>query len=180
MNWRNACFAALFAIPLLVLLASGFGHDPHAVPSMLENKPAPAFALKALNGDTVALASLRGRPVVLNFWATWCYPCQAEHELLQRAAREFGDKVHFIGIIYQDDSERMRAHLQARANNYPQLEDPASVTAIDYGVGGVPETFILDAAGQVVHKQSGVLTADILYRTLDALLRPHPSPQAAP
>lgn len=170
MNWRRAFIAALVAVPLLVVLALGFGHDPHAVPSMFEHKPAPAFSLRTLEGKTVRLDSLRGAPVVLNFWATWCYPCQAEHALLQRAAAQYGDKVHFIGLIYQDDAERMRQHLAGRANVYPQLEDPGSVTAIDYGVGGVPETFIIDAQGVIVHKQSGVLSPGILFGTLDKLL----------
>jgi cytochrome c biogenesis protein CcmG/thiol:disulfide interchange protein DsbE len=170
-NWRRACVAALLAVPLLVLLATGFGHDPHAVPSMLEHTPAPPFALNALSGDTVRLEALRGRPVVLNFWATWCYPCQAEHDLLQSAARQYGEKVRFLGIVYQDESDRVRDNLRQRANLYPQLMDPGSVTAIDYGVGGVPETFILDAAGRIVHKQSGVLTSDVLFGTLDRLLQ---------
>lgn len=170
MNWRRACLAALVAVPLLVVLAMGFGHDPHAVPSMFEYKPAPSFALRALSGEQVELSSLRGKPVVMNFWATWCYPCQAEHDMLQTAAAQYGDKVHFLGIIYQDDSERMRQHLANRSNRYPQLEDPGSVTAIDYGVGGVPETFIIDASGIIVHKQSGVLTPGVLFGTLDKLL----------
>lgn len=170
MNWRRACLAVLVAAPLLVVLALGFGHDPHAVPSMFEHRPAPDFALRALDGNVTRLEALRGKPVVLNFWATWCFPCQAEHTLLQQAAAHYGDRVQFLGLIYQDDAERMRKHLAGRSNLYPQLEDPGSVTAIDYGVGGVPETFIIDAAGLVAYKQSGVLTPGLLFGTLDRLL----------
>jgi cytochrome c biogenesis protein CcmG/thiol:disulfide interchange protein DsbE len=170
MNWKNGMVAALVVLPLLVVLAMSFGHDPHAVPSVLEGKPAPHFALADLADQPFTSEGLQGKPAVLNFWATWCYPCQAEHGLLQDAARHYGDRVQFLGVIYQDTAEAVRKYLATHANAYPQLMDPNSRTAIDFGVAGVPESFILNARGDIVHKQAGVLTLEVLRGTLDALL----------
>jgi cytochrome c biogenesis protein CcmG/thiol:disulfide interchange protein DsbE len=170
MNWKNGIVAAMVVLPLLVVLALSFGNDPHAVPSMLEGKPAPHFALRDLADKPVTTESLLGKPAVLNFWATWCYPCQAEHGLLQEAAEHYADKVRFVGIIYQDGADEVRKYLANRSNVFPQLMDPNSRTAIDFGIAGVPESFILNAKGEIVHKQAGVLTADVLRDTLDALL----------
>lgn len=170
MNWQKAVLAAAVVLPLLVILGLGFKHDPHAVPSMLEGKPAPDFSLRAFEGPTLELAALKGKPVVLNFWATWCYPCQAEHALLQEAAAHYGSRVQFIGVIYQDSEPEVRKYLRNRESHYPQVFDPQSRTAIDFGVAGVPESFIIDAAGMIVHKEAGVLNAALLRKTLDALV----------
>lgn len=172
MNWSRGLMAALFAVPLIALLAFGFGHDPHAVPSVLQGRTAPDFVLQDLQGASVSLQQFKGQPVVINFWSTWCVPCQTEHPLLREAAKHYAGKVSFLGIIYQDDPERVRQKLQTQALGYPQLLDPGSQTAIDYGVAGVPESFIVDAKGQIVHKQSGIFTATELAQRLDRVLQP--------
>jgi cytochrome c biogenesis protein CcmG/thiol:disulfide interchange protein DsbE len=144
-------------VPLVVLFAVSFGNDPHAVPSVLEGKEAPTFRLADLDGDTWDLAQLHGRPVVLNFWSTWCLPCKQEHALLQAAAQANPD-VQFLGVIYSDEPDKARRYLAAEGTTYDHLVDPDGHVAIDYGVAGVPETFFVDPTGRIVHKQVGPLT----------------------
>lgn len=155
-------------VPLVALLASGFGNDPHAVPSVLEGKPAPDFSLVTLEGEPVSLTSLRGRPVVLNFWSTWCQPCRLEHPALQRAARAWPD-VAFLGVVYNDEPDKAARYLAQEGSAYPSLVDPAGRTAIAYGVAGVPETFIIAPDGTIARKHVGPLTPAVLQQDLAPL-----------
>jgi cytochrome c biogenesis protein CcmG/thiol:disulfide interchange protein DsbE len=145
-------------VPLIVLLVIGLGRDPHQVRSPLIGRPAPAFTLRpAGGGEPIALEALRGRPVVLNFWATWCVPCFEEHGVLTRTARALGSQVQFLGVIYEDQEEAVQAFLERRGSSYPSLMDEDGKTAIAYGVYGVPETYFIDANGRVVDKFVGPL-----------------------
>jgi cytochrome c biogenesis protein CcmG/thiol:disulfide interchange protein DsbE len=170
MNWRLAVIVTLVVAPLIWVLAAGFGHDPHAVPFVLENRPAPAFSLTTLDGKTVSLASLRGKPVLVNFWSSWCEPCKAEHEALQSSARTYADRVQFLGIVYEDSPQNAEQYLKARGNTFPQLLDPDTHTAIDFGVAGVPESFFIDKGGIIRRKVAGELTYPEISHTLDTLL----------
>lgn len=170
MPWRSVLATALAVGPLLVALALAFGHDPHAVPSVLEGKAAPLFTLPSLGGEPVSLEALRGRPVVVNFWSTWCLPCRSEHPLLQEAATTYAGRAHFLGIVYQDAPEAARAYLQQAGSVYPQLLDANALVSIDFGVAGVPESFILDAQGNIAYKSAGILSPAVLARELDRLM----------
>lgn len=170
MNWRRALLLGALVFPGLWALYSGFGRDPHAVPSMLEGKAAPSFQLVDLEGRVVELAALRGRPVLLNFWATWCYPCQAEHALLQATARAHAPELAVFGIIYQDDENAMRRYLAQHPSTYRHLVDPNSAVAIDYGVAGVPESFFIDRAGTVAYKHAGALHPAVMNQALARIL----------
>ena len=142
-------------LPLLAILVSNLGRDPHAVRSPLIGRPAPSFSLTPVGGGPpVSLESLRGRPVVINFWATWCVPCFQEHPALQGAARAMGSDVQFLGVVYEDDEARVRSFLAERGQAYPSLLDDGARTAIAYGVAGVPETYFIDAAGRISAKYS--------------------------
>lgn len=174
MKWRNVIVVVLLVLPIVGILALGFGRDPHAVPFALRGKPAPEFELRTLDGKAVKLSELRGKPVVLNFWSTWCEPCKAEHELLQSAAQFYGDSVRFLGVVYQDQEPVVRAYLQGRSNLYPQLFDPTTSVAIDFGVAGVPESFLVDAQGVVREKQAGVVNGKVLRDWLDPLVEKRP------
>jgi len=157
----------VIALALVGILAAGLGKDPQAIVSPLIGKPAPGFALKAVGtGETIDLSQFRGKPVVLNFWATWCRPCWDEHPVLTENAQLMGSRVQFVGVVFQDDEKKITDFLQQRGWAYPTLVDDRGKTAIAYGVGGVPETFFLDKNGKIVAKFDGPMSSDILQSNL--------------
>lgn len=170
MNRKVLLVGALLVAPLLVMLASGLRHDPREVISPLIGQPAPPFELADLSGRKLALADLRGQPLVVNFWATWCQPCAAENPIFAALARRYAGRVRFVSIIYQDTPEAIRAYELARGSWGPSLVDPESRTAIRYGVYGVPETFVIDGQGTIRDKVTGMVSFDGLSRTLEGLL----------
>ncbi|MEX2181277.1 MAG: redoxin family protein [Gemmatimonadaceae bacterium] len=182
MNWGRALTAAAFGVPVIGLLTWGLTRDPKFIPSPLPGREGPAFALEVFApglppiarpvGDTLSLQRLRGKVVVVNFWASWCLACRDEHSDLSTTALRYADRpVQFIGVLYQDRIEPAINWIgQMGGQTYPSVTDPRSRAAIAYGLYGVPETFILDAAGRVAHKQTGPITAPILTRIIDSLL----------
>jgi cytochrome c biogenesis protein CcmG/thiol:disulfide interchange protein DsbE len=167
MNRVVLALGLLIVLPLVGVLALNIDRNPGSIDSPLIGKQAPTFRLeRVVSGPPVDLTELRGRPVVINFWATWCIPCYQEHAVLVSEARRRGGQVEFLGIIYQDEKDRVARFLDERGGGYPNLMDDAGKTAIAYGVYGVPESFFLDASGKVVSKYTGALTR----RSLDALL----------
>ena len=170
MNRKVLVMGAAVVVPLLAVLAIGFRFDPHAIESPLIGREAPTFSLMGVDGETVDLAALRGRPVIINFWATWCQPCIYEHPILVEAARRYEGRARFLGIIYQDDPDLIRRFVDARGAWGPSLIDSGSQVAIAYGVYGAPETFILDADGMIVEKITSVVVWQTLTRLVDGLL----------
>lgn len=170
MNWQRIVIVLVPIGLLLWILASGFGRDPRALPEMVVGEPAPQFALKTLDGKDFSLADHRGKPVVINFWATFCEPCKAEHVSIQRTAQSFGERVQFVGVVYQEESQVAARFLSRTLNTFPQLEDPLSETAIAYGVSGVPETFFISPEGKVMRRVAGFLDRNILLRELGVML----------
>ena len=163
MNRRVLLAGLLVVVPLLGILVLNIGRDPHAFNSPMIGLPAPAFTLNAVGGGApVSLASLRGRPVVINFWATWCVPCYEEHAVLVAAAREAGDSVQFLGVIYEDEEDRVGDFLSRQGSAYPSLMDDNGKTAMAYGIYGVPETFFVDAQGRIAAKYTGPLRPDLI------------------
>jgi cytochrome c biogenesis protein CcmG/thiol:disulfide interchange protein DsbE len=168
MNRKVLVTGLALALPLIVLLFANIGRDPHSIESPLIGRPAPGFSLRPVGGgDPISLESLRGRPVVVNFWATWCIPCVQEHATLTRAARELGDQAHFLGVVYEDTEGPIAGFLRERGQSYPSLLDPEGKTAIAFGVYGVPETYFIDGQGTIVSKFVGPLDP----ASLDAELR---------
>ena len=160
------------AIPIVLLLGYGLGKDPRFIASPLPGKPAPQFALPMLDtNDTVRLADNNGSVTVVNFWASWCVPCREEHPVLLDGAKTFMPKgVHFIGITYNDAPADSRSWLEEMGQAYPSLVDQGARVAIDYGVSGVPETFILNKHGVVAFKKFGPIQPSELAQKLDSLL----------
>jgi cytochrome c biogenesis protein CcmG/thiol:disulfide interchange protein DsbE len=164
----------LSAVPVLALLAYGFRTDPRAVPSPLVERPAPAFSLARLEGDgAVSLADLKGKVVVVNFWASWCYPaCYEEAPVLEAAWRRWRDRgVVFVGVNMQDTDERAREFVRRFEFTFPNVVDRDGRTVIDYGVYGVPETFVIDREGRIAKKIVGAVRPADLEEALRALSR---------
>ena len=156
-----------FAIPIvlmlgvLALLGFGLTHDPREVPSPLIGKPAPAFALPGLGGTPPQLgnADLKGRPVLVNFFASWCPGCRVEHPLLMQLAKE---GVEIIGIDYKDTDTDGAQWLQRHGNPYRVVAaDAQGAAGLDWGVYGVPETYVLAADGTILFKQIGPVTEQV-------------------
>lgn len=149
---------ALVLAALLVLFFVGLQRDPREVPSPLIGKPAPAFSLGLLGGDPAArytVDDLRGRPVLVNFFASWCAACAVEHPFLMQLAAQ---GVEIVGVDYKDTDADGAAWLARHGNPYRTvISDPQGAMGLDWGVYGAPETFVLDAAGTIVHKQIGPL-----------------------
>jgi len=162
---------AAITLALVAVLFVGLGKDPSEIKSPLIGKPAPAFALKAVGtGQTIDIAALHGRPVVVNFWATWCVPCYQEHPVLVENARLIPN-VQFIGVVFNDSEDKISAFLRERGSSYPTLLDEQGKTAIAYGVGGVPETYFLNRDGIIVAKFTGPMTTEILQSNLAKALQ---------
>jgi cytochrome c biogenesis protein CcmG/thiol:disulfide interchange protein DsbE len=162
----------LAAVPLLVLLAYGFRTDPRAIPTPLVGKPAAKFTLQTFAGDEVSLERLRGRVVVLNFWASWCIPaCYEEAPVLERAWQEWKDRgVTLVGINIQDREDAARAFIARFNHTFPNAADAGGRVSVDYGVYGVPETFFIDRAGRVRGKHVGAVTDAVVERQLRPLV----------
>jgi cytochrome c biogenesis protein CcmG/thiol:disulfide interchange protein DsbE len=152
--------ATLFAV-LLVAFAIGLRHDPHLLPSALINRPAPDFALPGLYETAAGLTrhDLDGRVTLVNFFASWCAPCREEHPQLMALARR--PNVTLDGVAYKDKPEESRRFLDRLGNPFGHIGvDRDGTTAIDFGVYGVPETYVVDGTGHIRYRHVGPLTAE--------------------
>jgi cytochrome c biogenesis protein CcmG/thiol:disulfide interchange protein DsbE len=172
-NWKVLVGGLAATVPIVAILATGFGTDPRGVSNALEGRTAPVFSMTVLaeDGRKVDLADLRGKPVVLNFWSTWCQPCKIEHPHLVQAAKAYGPRgVEFYGVLFSDEPENAERFLKREGHAFPVLYDPAQRVAIDYGVTGVPETFFISPDGQIVRKVSGPVSFAEISATLEPML----------
>jgi cytochrome c biogenesis protein CcmG, thiol:disulfide interchange protein DsbE len=167
LNRKVLLAGVIVVVPLLGVLFANLGRDPKTISSPLVGRAAPPFTLRPVGGGApISLESLRGRPVVVNFWATWCGPCFEEHPVLSAAARSLGSDVHFIGIVYQDEETWVQSFLREHGGGYPSLMDADGKTAIAYGIFGVPETYFIDPEGRVTAKFVGPLSPELLAENL--------------
>ena len=156
----------LFLVPVLLFgvqvafFLKGLGMDPAKVPSPLVDKPAPEFSLPPVSAAKpgLARADMLGKVTVLNFFASWCVPCRAEHPLLMELARTRPD-IQIVAINYKDKPEDALAWLAALGDPYKRIAaDREGRVSIDWGVYGVPESYVIDAQGNIRHKQVGPFT----------------------
>jgi cytochrome c biogenesis protein CcmG/thiol:disulfide interchange protein DsbE len=161
----------VFLLPILIvaILVAAFwiGLDPErdksVLPSALVGKPAPAVDLPALAEGVprLTLDAFKGQLIAINFFASWCLPCRAEHPILKQLTAEFGIPV--IGIAWKDKPEESRAFLAELGDPYVATGiDEKGRTGIDFGITGVPETFLVDARGNVTYRFAGPLTPESL------------------
>jgi cytochrome c biogenesis protein CcmG, thiol:disulfide interchange protein DsbE len=136
----------------------------------------PALSGRALEGGTVGAATYRGRPVVVNFWATWCGPCRREQPALSAAHREAGpDGPVFIGVNFRDDLAAARAYLRELGVDYPSLEDASGSLAYAFDVPYLPATIFVDATGEMRYRAVGALDARHLDELIERISSPTPS-----
>jgi cytochrome c biogenesis protein CcmG/thiol:disulfide interchange protein DsbE len=155
---------AIFAALAILFLVRLFGGDPSRVPSALIGQPVPAFALPPLPGlveegrpvPGLSGADLKGKVTIINVWASWCVPCRQEHPSLVELAKD--PSARLAGIDYKDNPENARRFLGALGNPFAAVgADQSGRAAIDWGVYGVPETFIVGPDGTIRHKHIGPL-----------------------
>ena len=170
--WRRV-LPVVFFLGLLAILGYGLTRDPKFIASPLPGRPAPVFALPTLeSGDSITLAELRGSVVVVNFWASWCYPgCYEEAPVLERNWRAYRDRgLVVIGIDIQDTVEAAQKFIRDFGLTFPNARDTAGKVSIDYGVYGVPETFFVDKRGRIRAKHVGAVTEEVFRKHVDPLL----------
>jgi len=163
----------LAVLPVLALLTYGFWTDPRGeVRSPLIGKPAAPFTLSTFAGPPLSLESLRGRVVVLNFWASWCVPaCYEEAPVLQQAWRDYEKRgVTMVGINIQDKDEAARKFMEQFGFTFPNAMDAGGKVSVDYGVYGVPETFFIDRKGRIRERKVGAVTDEVIRGHVERLL----------
>ncbi len=160
-------------VPLVLLAGLGLSlllREPSASPAGV-GRPAPDFSLADLDGNPVRLADLIGRPVVVNFWASWCGPCVEEFPLLREAVeRHGGDGLAVVGVVYDDRSEAARAFMERNDAGWVAAMDPGQRVAAAYGILGPPETFFIGRDGTIAARQIGQFSAASLQESLAAIM----------
>ena len=156
--------AAVFVV-IAVFLFVSLGKDPQELPSALVGKPMPEFELLVLQADgnsepqTLSKAELVGEPFLLNIWATWCQTCLVEHPYLYELSQQ---GVKILGVNYKDDANKARNWLKKYKNPYAiTVVDDKGRLGFDLGVTGAPETFLVDASGQIVYRHVGVVNQNV-------------------
>ena len=165
--------AAAVVMVVGIIFTSRFNTDITLSPSPLIDQPAPDVEIRYLDSpDAFRLSDYRGDILVVNFWASWCLNCRVEHEALNAAAAGYADLgVSFVGVAYQDrDSASVRFLEElGRGDPYVYGVDEASRVAVEFGVLGLPETFLIDREGTIRGKVSGPVSAALLSRTIEAI-----------
>jgi cytochrome c biogenesis protein CcmG/thiol:disulfide interchange protein DsbE len=166
-----------FSIPLIVFaiivafLFKGLGMDSREIPSPLIGKPVPKFSLPSVEQPDTLISeeNLLGKVYLLNVWATWCVSCRAEHQTLVALARS--NKIEIVGLNWRDERDKAKAWLRQLGDPYSlNIFDKKGRTAIDLGVYGAPETFLVDSKGIIHYKHTGPVTMAVFNETLQPII----------
>jgi len=178
-QWIRLGFVIAILAGIAGLLAYGFSRDSRYIQSPLVAKDAPSFTLALVDGGTLALKDLRGKAVLVNFWASWCVPCRAEAGALESAWQKYKDRgVVFLGVNIQDKEEDARAFMKEFGITYLNGQDASGKIAVDHGVWGIPESFFIDPQGRITYKHAGELKTSTITSKLDDALRGFVSAEA--
>jgi cytochrome c biogenesis protein CcmG, thiol:disulfide interchange protein DsbE len=155
--------AVLAAVAALIAIEVASGGSPAA-------RPAPQLPSEVLNPPRVDLAALRGKPAFVNFWASWCHPCEQEAPEMERFARSLHGRAHLVGVDWSDDQGKARDFVREHDWTFPVLRDTGEVGS-EYGISGLPTTFVLDPRGRIVETLRGPQTRADLEGALDSVER---------
>lgn len=151
---------AVAVLAFVALLATRQPAATRVADSPLVGRTAPEISGQSVDGRSVRLSAMRGRYVVLNFFATWCVPCQREHPELREFSDEAEGKAEVVAVIFDDDANRVKRFFDQRGGDWPVLDDPSGRVALDYGVRGPPESFLIAPDGVVVSRIVGEVTKE--------------------
>lgn len=181
---RRSLVIAAVAVPVLAFLAilawasftsgparGGLAVNNNTVELDAGGESAPEFTLALIGGGSIGSEELRGRLVMMDFWASWCPPCREEAPVLAQVYEEYRDRgVEFVGVNLWDNAGDADVFVQQQGHEYPNGVDAGGKIAISYGVRGIPEKFFIDREGRIVRKFSGPMTADRLRTILESML----------
>ena len=181
---RRSLVIAAVAVPVLAFLAilawasftsgpasGGLAVNNNIVELDADGEAAPEFSLNLMGGGSIDSQELRGRVVMLDFWASWCPPCREEAPVLAQVYADYRERgVEFVGVNLWDNAGDADLFVQQQGHEYPNGVDDGGKIAISYGVRGIPEKFFIDREGRIVRKFSGPMTADRLRMILESML----------
>ena len=169
---KSKLIPLILFVGLLVILGIGLNLNPREIPSPFIGKPAPDFSLPQLGNSNQIFTpkSLQGKPWLLNVWASWCTTCREEHPLLVEFSKQ--KLIPIIGLNYKDKDLEAQDWLKNMGNPYDlSVTDHQGNVGIDYGVYGVPETFLIDGSGKIIFKQTGPITEAIMREKILPLIK---------
>jgi cytochrome c biogenesis protein CcmG/thiol:disulfide interchange protein DsbE len=174
-GWHALLLAG--TLGLLFIFYQGLWGNPNFIPPVLIATPAPEVNGPDLyKGTPVSLSDHKGKVILINFWASWCQECKLEHKSLLAIKKHYEDDANFamFGINYQDKDHLAKDYLEVHGNNFDHIRDLDGKISIDFGVYGVPETFVIDQEGIIRHKQIGPIIGDVysdmIKKVIDPLL----------
>ncbi len=172
-GWHIGLSLAILA--LVAIFYQGLFGNPSYIPPVIINTPAHEIVGPELyNGSTVRLSDYKGKVIVLNFWASWCRECALEHPSLLEINERYRDQPDFImiGVNYQDKEDLAKAYLKQHGNNFTHVRDFSGKISIDYGIYGVPETFVIDKEGMIRHKSIGPIIGATYTHLVEKVIEP--------